>query len=82
MLVVFVYIFYAALNIYDTPPLTSLSHIVDTKGHLHKLPADPDHLHPIIANSRSRLQGDAIPELYDLPIGLVNTVLYKQEGDL
>ena len=85
MAVVFVYIFYAAFNMHDTPPRSSLAHIADTYGHIHPLPSPKDGLlHPIIENSQAHLAADGIPALYDLPIALVNAVLFgsdeKQES--
>lgn len=76
MTVVFVYIFYASLNIYSTPALDDLSQIVDAQGHLQAYIKGQEGVHPIVANSMHRLQEGSIPVLYDLPIGLVGQVLY------
>lgn len=79
MLIVFIYIAYASLNIYDTPPLDSLAHIADTQGHIYQFKGEE---HPIVRNSAHRLQEGGVPALYDMPVGLVNAVLYREEGDL
>ena len=79
--VVFVYIGYFALNLYHTPPLDSLTCMVDTQGHLlprseqdsagnvTKYPAYSVHT----AQGRA---GEYIPPLYDLPAGMVNQALF------
>lgn len=76
MAVVFVYIAYASLNIYTTAALDDLTQIVDTQGHLHAYKEGQEH--PILKNSMHRLPEGSIPQLYDLPMGLVNDVLYGE----
>ncbi|BGP32049.1 hypothetical protein JCM10296v2_003828 [Rhodotorula toruloides] len=78
MLVAFVYISYFLLNMHNTPPLTSLSLLDDPQAFVTPPPRPPAPskgaprpptplwAHAVLAEE------DAIPPLYDLPIGVVN----------
>lgn len=82
--VVFVYVGYFALNLYHTPPLDSLTCLVDTQGHL--LPkAERDSSGNItkypaysVHTTKGRA-GEYIPPLYDLPAGMVNEALFGND---
>ncbi|GEM07252.1 phosphatidylinositol N-acetylglucosaminyltransferase subunit P [Rhodotorula toruloides] len=87
MLVAFVYVSYFFLNMHNTPRLNSLSLLDDSRAFVHP-PARP----PALSNGAPRpptplwahavlAEEDAIPPLYDLPIEVVNRVLYGDEGD-
>lgn len=81
MLVVYVYLGYASLNIYDTPNLNSLAHITDAFALIQDVPQQPGQPHPLVANSPTHLADDAIPALYDLPLATYNRfTLGQQEG--
>ncbi|KAF5310794.1 hypothetical protein D9619_008064 [Psilocybe cf. subviscida] len=68
--VIFTYITYSALAIRATPAFNEMRTITDSRA------AWPSHedgdYNPYIASAES----NAIPEIYDIPIGLVNHVLY------
>ncbi|KAJ7599052.1 PIG-P [Mycena floridula] len=70
VLVLLTYFVYFALAFYGTPAFSALSAITDSRVHY------PDQDYPYFAHS----QPDAIPELYDIPIGLVNRVMYVKNG--
>ncbi|TFY79698.1 hypothetical protein EWM64_g4312 [Hericium alpestre] len=70
VVVLLTYFTYFALAFYNTPPFDDIWTITDAKA-LHPDPDTPNPYHP-----------RAIPELYDIPITLVNRVLYdRREGD-
>ncbi|KAF9233190.1 PIG-P-domain-containing protein [Melanogaster broomeanus] len=68
ILVLLTYFVYFSLAIAHTPSFNDVSALVDSKGHL---PAW-DVSNPYLKHADS----DAVPELYDIPIGIVNRVLY------
>ncbi|KAJ3514319.1 hypothetical protein NMY22_g14775 [Coprinellus aureogranulatus] len=68
MAVLFTYIVYFALALRGTPPLDDLNSITD--GHTLYPKARDDGLNPWIAAT------EPIPELYDIPLSMVNRVLY------
>ncbi|ORY92781.1 PIG-P-domain-containing protein, partial [Leucosporidium creatinivorum] len=78
MLAALVYFSYIALNIFITPSLDSLHTLTDHNAYLlpFPAPAEGDETpHPLLANSVC-LPEDAVPPLHDLPIGLVNRVVF------
>lgn len=75
MLVVSVYVGYAALNIYDTPSLDSPAHITDAYALIQNPPVE-NQMHPLVANSAVALAEDAIPVLYDMPIAMYNQIAF------
>ncbi|KAF8174070.1 PIG-P [Pholiota molesta] len=70
MVVILTYISYSALAIRATPAFNEMSSITDSRIALPS-PEDGDH-NPYMASA----EDDFIPELYDIPIGMVNRVLY------
>ncbi|KAN0084099.1 PIG-P domain containing protein [Tylopilus felleus] len=68
VLVLLTYFVYFSLAIAHTPSFSDVSVIVDVKGHLPSL---------VTPNPYPK-QADTsiVPELYDIPIGIVNRVLY------
>ncbi|KAG0706955.1 PIG-P [Suillus ampliporus] len=68
VLVLLTYSVYFSIAIARTPPFSDPSTLIDTKAHLPALNANQyvKHADP-----------GAIPELYDIPIGLVNRVVYR-----
>ncbi|KAL8277342.1 hypothetical protein RQP46_010295 [Phenoliferia psychrophenolica] len=78
MLAAFVYFSYIALNIFITPPLDSVHTLTDTQAYIIPLPSSStadNAPHPLLTHS-VLLPADAVPTLHDLPIGLVNRVVY------
>jgi len=68
VLVLLTYFVYFSLAIAHTPSFSDVSAIVDAKGHLPEFTtANPYLKHADIS---------IVPELYDIPIGIVNRVLY------
>ncbi|KAG2143029.1 PIG-P-domain-containing protein [Suillus clintonianus] len=67
VIVLLTYFVYFAIAIARTPAFSDPSTFIDNKAHLPAPGADQDFKHA---------DPDAIPELYDIPIGLVNRVLY------
>ncbi|OJA20221.1 hypothetical protein AZE42_02132 [Rhizopogon vesiculosus] len=67
VLVLLTYFVYFSIAIARTPAFSELRTLIDTKAHLPDLNANPYFKHA---------DPDAIPELYDVPIGLVNRVVY------
>jgi hypothetical protein len=80
MAVVFVYLAYGALNIYDTPRSDSLAQIVDNQGHIQTL-SPTDRVHPLVRNSYLVLPQGAIPALNDMPVGLMNDVMFASDSE-
>ncbi|KII87850.1 hypothetical protein PLICRDRAFT_176613 [Plicaturopsis crispa FD-325 SS-3] len=72
LLVLLTYFTYFALAIADTPPFSDPSTVTDSKAHT----PPPGAQNPYLAHARS----DAIPESYDIPIGMVNRVVYGRRG--
>ncbi|KIJ14713.1 hypothetical protein PAXINDRAFT_78819 [Paxillus involutus ATCC 200175] len=68
VLVLLTYVVYFSLAIAHTPSFSDVSAIIDSKGHL---PA-PDASNPYLRHAGA----STVPELYDIPIGIVNRVLY------
>lgn len=73
IVVLLTYFVYWALAFYATPSLNDMKAIVDSRTSLPRAGAPNPYKQSAKAN--------AIPELYDIPIGLVNRVLYgESEG--
>ncbi|PCH35409.1 PIG-P [Wolfiporia cocos MD-104 SS10] len=71
VLVLLTYAAYAALALARTPALGDLATLTDARALLP--PADPDaRASAFLAHARP----GALPEMYDVPIGLVNRVVY------
>lgn len=75
MLCVLIYVDYALLGLYHTPSDTSLAQLTDPWAHLPPRP-EPGRVPPIVARSPAMLPEDAIPVLADMPVGLVNRVVF------
>ncbi|KAF9269309.1 PIG-P [Marasmius fiardii PR-910] len=76
-LVLLTYWVYMSLTIYGTPAFDSISTITDTRSQY------PPHQFTENGQSSGYLmytQRNTAPELYDIPIGLVNRVLYNPKG--
>ncbi|PPQ66543.1 hypothetical protein CVT26_009516 [Gymnopilus dilepis] len=70
VVVLLTYISYFAIALRATPAFNEMSAVTDSRN---ALPSDEDrHYNPYFASA----EPDAIPELYDIPIGVVNSVLY------
>lgn len=67
VVVLLTYFVYFAIAIACTPAFSDPSTFIDTKAHLPALDANQHFKHA---------DPDAIPELYDIPIGIVNRVVY------
>ncbi|KAF9921749.1 hypothetical protein FBU30_008200 [Linnemannia zychae] len=66
VLVIYLYIAFFAINLYNTEPFDSFQTITD------------EHANPFLAmNSASSLTDDYVPDLMDIPIGMVNACLYQ-----
>ncbi|KAG7094255.1 hypothetical protein E1B28_007859 [Marasmius oreades] len=79
VLVLLTYWVYISLTIYGTPPFDSISTIIDSRSQYPP--------HQPTGNGQSSGSGylmythsNAKPDLYDIPIGLVNRVLYSPKG--
>ncbi|KAI0934994.1 hypothetical protein AcW1_009411 [Taiwanofungus camphoratus] len=73
MLVLLTYVTYFALALSGTPSFSDISTITDSKAHLPAINAP----NPYLAHAQS----NAIPEMYDIPIGIVNRVVYGTRND-
>ncbi|KAF9010216.1 PIG-P, partial [Cyathus striatus] len=69
--VIFTYIAYWAIAIAGTPSPNEMSAITDSRASLPALNKEDFH-NPYVESA----QPGAIPQLYDIPIGMVNRVLY------
>ncbi|KAF9281584.1 hypothetical protein BGZ68_006549 [Mortierella alpina] len=78
VLVIYLYVAFFAINLYNTAPFDSFHTITD------------EHANPFeTMNSASSLTDDYVPDLMDIPIGMVNACLYQhiegisdeEEGD-
>ncbi|KAF9408053.1 hypothetical protein BGZ76_005944, partial [Entomortierella beljakovae] len=66
MLVIYLYIAFFAINLYNTQPFDSFLTITD------------EHANQFLTmNSASSLTDDFVPDLMDIPIGMVNACLYQ-----
>ncbi|OBZ67528.1 Phosphatidylinositol N-acetylglucosaminyltransferase subunit P [Grifola frondosa] len=68
VVILLTYFTYFALTFAGTPSLSDMSTITDSKAHL----PDADAPNPYLAHA----QPNAIPEMYDIPLGMVNRVVY------
>ncbi|KAF9183166.1 hypothetical protein BGZ50_004411 [Haplosporangium sp. Z 11] len=66
VLVIYLYVAFFAINLYNTAPFDSFQTITDEH-------ANPFHT----MNSASSLTEDFVPDLMDIPIGMVNACLYQ-----
>jgi len=73
VLVLLTYFTYFALAFADTPGFADICTITDPKAHLPEPGDDPRAPSPYAAAAQPR----AIPLMYDVPIGLVNRVMYS-----
>ncbi|KAH9899183.1 PIG-P [Cubamyces lactineus] len=72
-LVLLTYVAYFALALAGTPSFSDMSTITDSKTHLPDAARGaPGAFAPYLAHARP----DAIPEMYDIPLGLVNRVAF------
>ncbi|EGO03706.1 hypothetical protein SERLA73DRAFT_83811 [Serpula lacrymans var. lacrymans S7.3] len=71
VLVLLTYFVYFSLAIAATPAFSDVSAFTDSKALLPPIGVHDSHI--------SYTKGDAIPELYDIPIRTVNWVLYHPE---
>jgi len=71
VLVITTYIVYSSMAIAATPSFSDMSSITDNRG---LFPTDPDDHGPY-------LNGGNMPALYDIPIGMVNRVLYDEDSN-
>ncbi|KAI0346409.1 PIG-P-domain-containing protein [Trametopsis cervina] len=69
VVVLLTYCAYFALALAGTPSFSDVSTLTDSKAHLPDADASPN---PYLAHARP----NAIPAMYDIPIGLVNRVVY------
>ncbi|KAF9912598.1 hypothetical protein EC991_010023 [Linnemannia zychae] len=66
VLVIYLYVAFFAINLYNTEPFDSFQTITD------------EHANPFLTmNSASSLTDDYVPDLMDIPIGMVNACLYQ-----
>ncbi|KAH7886995.1 PIG-P-domain-containing protein [Phlebopus sp. FC_14] len=70
VLVLLTYFTYFSLALTRTPALSDVSAIIDSRAHLPPLHVTTPYL--------KHADPHAIPEVYDIPIGVVNRVLYTQ----
>lgn len=73
MIVLLTYFTYFSLALANTPAFSNSAAFIDAKAHF---PA-PDAPNPYLRDKGS----NAVPEPYDIPIGVVNRVLYSQGTD-
>ncbi|TFK38044.1 PIG-P-domain-containing protein [Crucibulum laeve] len=73
VVILLTYFVYWALAIAATPSFNDMSVLTDSRINLPNPPADPGFRNRYFDSARP----DAIPELYDIPIGMVNRVLYR-----
>ncbi|KAF8068928.1 PIG-P-domain-containing protein [Lyophyllum atratum] len=71
VLVITTYIVYSSMAIAATPSFSDMSSITDNRVHF---PMDPHDNSPYLSTSST-------PTLYDIPIGMVNRVLYDESHD-
>ncbi|KAH7907946.1 PIG-P-domain-containing protein [Hygrophoropsis aurantiaca] len=78
VLVLLTYCVYFSLAIARTPAFSEISAFIDSRAHL---PA-PNAPNPYLKHA----DPNAIPELYDIPIGIINRVIYgphrRRKGDI
>ncbi|KAI0370575.1 PIG-P-domain-containing protein [Pilatotrama ljubarskyi] len=75
VLVLLTYVAYFALALAGTPSFSDMRTITDSKAHLPDA-ATADARGAAFAPYLAYARPDAIPEMYDLPLGLVNRVVY------
>ncbi|KAJ7918453.1 PIG-P [Mycena leptocephala] len=70
VLALLTYFVYFALALYGTPAFSDMSAIIDSRAHL---PSVNRERNPYLAYANR----DVVPDLYDIPIGLVNRACYS-----
>ncbi|KAF9972273.1 hypothetical protein BGZ73_004638 [Actinomortierella ambigua] len=65
VLIIYLYIVFFAVNLYNTASFDSFHTITD------------EHANPLETTSSAALTDDFVPDLMDIPIGLVNAALYQ-----
>ncbi|KAJ7196576.1 PIG-P-domain-containing protein [Mycena pura] len=70
VLALLTYFVYFALALYGTPPLADARAIIDSRAHI---PPVNQERNPYLAYANR----NKVPELYDIPIGLVNRAAYS-----
>ncbi|KAI0701401.1 PIG-P-domain-containing protein [Cytidiella melzeri] len=70
VVVLLTYCAYLALAMYNTPSFSDVSTVTDSKAHLPDVDLTTN---PYLKHARP----DAVPAMYDIPIGLVNRVVYS-----
>ncbi|KAJ7269642.1 PIG-P-domain-containing protein [Mycena rebaudengoi] len=65
------YFVYFALALFGAPSFSDMSSITDSPAHLPSINQDRNPYIPYASN-------DVVPELYDIPIGMVNRAIYGQ----
>ncbi|EIW78625.1 PIG-P-domain-containing protein [Coniophora puteana RWD-64-598 SS2] len=73
VLVLLTYFVYFALALYNTPSFSDIKSITDSRAHL----PPPHARNPYFKHADPR----AIPEHYDIPIGLVNRVVHEWDQE-
>ncbi|KAF5351516.1 hypothetical protein D9758_007187 [Tetrapyrgos nigripes] len=90
VVILLTYFIYFALALFGTPAFNQPRAISDSRSHFPKMPQsssseDTDINEPSLSSLYQAYapfaRPDAIPELYDIPIGMVNRVLYGKEKD-
>ncbi|THU99145.1 PIG-P [Dendrothele bispora CBS 962.96] len=78
IVVLLTYFVYFALTLYGTPPLNHTSTISDSRAQFPKLSCkeNEDQTSALLSAYAPYAKQDTTPELYDIPIGMVNHVLY------
>ncbi|KAJ3569187.1 hypothetical protein NP233_g5212 [Leucocoprinus birnbaumii] len=74
IVLILTYISYWALALLGTPSFSDLSTVTDSFAQLPKLPSSSHTSNAYIASTNP----STIPQLYDIPIGMVNRVLYQR----
>ncbi|KAF9018652.1 hypothetical protein BDZ89DRAFT_959914 [Hymenopellis radicata] len=73
VLVLLAYLVYSALAIYGAPSFSEIRAVTDSRVHI-----PPTNVRAPLRDAYAPLaRTDAVPELYDIPIGLANRVLYR-----
>ncbi|KAI8906999.1 PIG-P [Powellomyces hirtus] len=69
-LIPFTILMFTGTNLYRTPPLTSFDTISEEKAKVLAFPLDAHKLKKLASE-------DSIPEIEDIPLSIVNQILYK-----
>ncbi|KAK7466478.1 hypothetical protein VKT23_005199 [Stygiomarasmius scandens] len=84
VVVLLTYFVYFALTLHGTPAFNHTSTIADSRGQFPKLSFEKgeDEKRALLSAYAPFANHDTTPELYDIPIGIVNRVLYGRKNDL